>query len=95
MKRIFCALIFFSQYCNKITVYELIAFGPNSSNQRTLATYESWQIPLEKVDLLNYRQSNAVSYISTLMLLFTIQDPNDFDESSINSIDIYYVDGMT
>ena len=78
-----------------MTVYELVAFGPNGSNQRTIVTYESWQVPLEKVDLLNYRQSQSLHNISTLLLLFTIQDQNDFDESSINSIDIYYVAGMT
>ena len=29
------------------------------------------------------------------MLTFTIQDFNDFDESSINAIDIYYTKGQT
>lgn len=76
-------------------VYELIAFGPSGGNQRKIATYESWQIPLEKLDLLDYRQSQLVHNICTLWLLFTIQDMNDFDESSINSIDIYYVEGKT
>lgn len=78
-----------------MTVYDLVAFGPNGSDQRTIVSYESWQMPLEKIDLLDYRQSQSVHNISRLFLLFTIQDPNDFDESSINSIDIYYMEGMT
>ena len=76
-------------------MYELVAFAQNSTNKRTIATYESWQIPLEKLDLLDYRQTQSVQNISRLMLIFTIQDVNDFDESSINSIDIYYVKGET
>ena len=76
-------------------VYELFAFGPRGTNQRKIATYESWQIPLEKVDLLDYRQNQAVQNIFSLMLLFTIQDKNNFNESTINSFDIYYIEGKT
>ena len=76
-------------------VYELVAFANNFTKQRTIATYESWQIPLEKLDLLDYRKSQSVQNISKLMLTFTIQDFNDFDESSINAIDIYYTKGKT
>ena len=90
----FIILIFFARI-GTIAVYELIAFGPNSTNQRTIVTYESWQIPLEKVDLLTYRQNQSVHNISTLLLLFSIQDKNNFYESLMNTIDIYYVEGMT
>jgi len=80
---------------NRSSVYELIALENNFTKQRTIATYESWQIPLEKLDLLDYRKSQSVENISKLMLIFTIQDPHDFDESSINAIDIYYTKGRT
>ena len=76
-------------------VYELVAFANNCTEQRTIATYENWQIPLEKIDLLDYRQTQSVKNISRLILIFTIQDLSDFDESSINSVDIYYVKGQT
>ena len=76
-------------------VYELVAFANNCTEQRTIATYENWQIPLEKIDLLDYRKSQSVENITKLMLTFTIQDFNDFDESSINCFDIYYVKGQT
>ena len=62
---------------------------------RKIATYERWQIPLEKVDLLDYRLNQSVQNICSLWLLFTIQDKFDLDESAINSIDIYYVVGKT
>jgi len=80
---------------NRSSVYELVAYAKNNTEKRTIATYESWQIPLEKLDLLDYRKTQSLQKINKLMLTFNIQDLHDFDESSINSIEIYYTKGQT